>query len=74
MQPLPAKKKTIGQINIDYTINCPHCGHDHDDYYDREWFEKTVGSDFPVDDGYSQTFEATCKECKQEFEINGFQY
>lgn len=64
--------KITGDIHISYTVYCPQCGKHYDDYYDKEWFDNTMGSDFPVDDGYNQQFNAKCDGCGQEFIVDGF--
>jgi hypothetical protein len=70
----PEIKKTEGSISISYHVYCPHCGDYLDDYYDKEWFGNTMGEDFPIDDGYNQTFQAVCPKCNGEFLIETFVY
>lgn len=65
-------QETQGQINISYMVYCPHCAYMHDDCNDNKWFDDTMGSDFPIDDGYKQDFDAVCKECNKPFTIKGF--
>lgn len=65
-------KETQGYILISYSVQCPHCDFDHDDHYDSDWFNDTMGGDFPIDDGYNRDYEAVCKECKKEFIIKTF--
>jgi len=67
-------KKVSGNIHISYSVQCPYCDYYHDDYHDGNWFDDTVGSDFPIDDGYNTEREATCAECKRDFIITTFDY
>lgn len=64
--------KVTGEVHISYYVDCPHCGKNYDDSYDREWFDNTMGGDFPIDDGWNQEFEAKCDGCGQEFIVDGF--
>jgi hypothetical protein len=66
--------KVIGQIHIKYYVACPECKYDYDDYHDANWFEETFGSDFPIDDGYNQEFDAKCEACQCEFKVDGFEH
>jgi hypothetical protein len=67
------KKKVTGQIDISYSVYCPHCEENLDDYYDKEWWNETMGGDFPCEaDAYRSEYPATCKHCKKDFIINGF--
>jgi phage FluMu protein Com len=65
---------TKGEICISYYVKCPHCSEIFDEVHDKEWFDETMGSDFPVDNGYEQEFHAKCPKCKVDFIIDGFQY
>lgn len=66
----PEVKKVIGTISISYHVYCPHCNAFLDDYYDREWWNKSID----MSDGPGVDQEVTCPKCEKEFEINGFEY
>lgn len=68
------RKETYGDINISHAVYCPYCSSHFDDFYNKDWFDKTMGSDFPVDDGYKTEFRAKCPECKKRFIIKGFRH
>jgi hypothetical protein len=63
--------KVTGSISISFHLYCPHCSSLLDDYSDREWWNKTMGSSFPSD-GVDGTHEAVCPKCDKEFDIEGF--
>lgn len=71
-KPKEETQEVQGQISISYHVYCPHCSEYLDDHYDKEWFNRTMGEDFPIDNGWDQTFEAICPKCKKEFSIGGF--
>ncbi len=64
-------KTTIGDTVITFDVCCPCCNEDLSRQFNYEWFEKTMGVDFPSV-GTERDFEAVCPVCEKEFIIKGF--
>ena len=62
-------KKVIGSVSISYSVDCPHCGEYLDDYYDREWWDKSID----MSDGWGCSHDVECPKCNKEFEIEHFE-
>lgn len=65
-------ESTVGSINITFSVKCPHCNYDMDDYNETIWWRRTMGISFPTD-GVDGTYEAKCPKCDNEFNIEGFE-
>lgn len=62
-------ERIIGSIYIRYTVTCPYCGKYHDSYYDGDWFLKNDC----LGEGERTVTNVLCKECNNEFVIEGFE-
>jgi hypothetical protein len=65
-------KETIGEIVMNFMVECPHCKSVMYNPYDCEWFKETMGVPFP-NNGVNSDYEAVCPKCEQEFLIKGFE-
>lgn len=62
--------KVIGSVSISYNVECPHCKKDLDDYYDRDWWNKSID----LGEGWEVSHDVECPHCEKAFEIEKFEH
>ena len=67
-------KKVEGSIHISHSVDCPYCEETMYDDLDREWWNTNITDQLPSEYAQKDTYKINCKECGEQFIINGFIY
>lgn len=67
-------KQVEGSIHISHSVERPYCNETMYDDLDREWWNTNITDQLPNEESYKDKYKINCKECGEQFIINGFTY